>query len=162
MTISPGWKHGLLQSWLQCLLKHFVLAVKLHDKMATYFRGVSQVDRMDSIASVHEFRVRVAVATDLAARGLDLASVNLVRVLTENSANVQQPCRHSQVGLVGTLRKILRHRHLWMQVSVGIYSASVLLQVARGQSGRPHRQLQIHVIRGLVTSAPGGQCGPAV
>lgn len=37
-----------------------------------------QVDRMDAIAAVHEFRVRVVVATDVAARGLDLANVNLV------------------------------------------------------------------------------------
>ena len=39
---------------------------------------MSQVDRMDAIAAVHDFRVRVVVATDLASRGLDLASVNLV------------------------------------------------------------------------------------
>lgn len=38
----------------------------------------AQVDRMDAIAAVHDFRVRVVVATDLAARGLDLANVNLV------------------------------------------------------------------------------------
>ena len=69
--------------------------VKLHDKMKTYFWGVPQVDRMDSIASVHEFRVRIVVATDLAARGLDLASVNLVRLLTEKSVNVYESCRHN-------------------------------------------------------------------
>jgi Helicase conserved C-terminal domain len=38
-----------------------------------------QVDRMDAIAAVHDFKVRVVVATDLASRGLDLANVNLVR-----------------------------------------------------------------------------------
>lgn len=37
-----------------------------------------QVDRMDTIAAVHGFRVRVVVATDVAARGLDLSAVNLV------------------------------------------------------------------------------------
>lgn len=40
---------------------------------------VMQVDRMDTIAAVHDFRVRVVVATDVAARGLDLSAVNLVR-----------------------------------------------------------------------------------
>lgn len=39
---------------------------------------VMQVDRMDTIAAVHEFRVRVVVATDVAARGVDLSAVNLV------------------------------------------------------------------------------------
>lgn len=39
---------------------------------------MSQVDRMDAIAAVHDFKVRVVVATDLASRGLDLANVNLV------------------------------------------------------------------------------------
>lgn len=33
---------------------------------------------MDTIAAVHGFRVRVVVATDVAARGLDLSAVNLV------------------------------------------------------------------------------------
>ena len=39
---------------------------------------IPQVDRMDAIAAVHAFKVRVVVATDLASRGLDLANVNLV------------------------------------------------------------------------------------
>lgn len=39
---------------------------------------MTQVDRMDAIAAVHDFKVRVVVATDLASRGLDLANVNLV------------------------------------------------------------------------------------
>lgn len=49
-----------------------------------------QVDRMDAIAAVHDFRVRVVVATDLAARGLDLANVNLVSHSSERL--LQQSC----------------------------------------------------------------------
>lgn len=47
--------------------------------MFTLVLCVGQVDRMDTIAAVHDFRVRVIVATDLASRGLDMANVNLVR-----------------------------------------------------------------------------------
>lgn len=41
-----------------------------------------QVERMDSVAAVRRFKFRIVVATDLAARGLDLPAVNLVRLLS--------------------------------------------------------------------------------
>lgn len=37
-----------------------------------------QVERMDSVGAVRSFKFRIVVATDLAARGLDLPAVNLV------------------------------------------------------------------------------------
>jgi excinuclease UvrABC helicase subunit UvrB len=56
----------------------------------TIARFSDQVERMDSVGAVRSFKFRIVVATDLAARGLDLPAVNLVRRLFVTMTAVQR------------------------------------------------------------------------
>ncbi|KAK9828374.1 hypothetical protein WJX81_000707 [Elliptochloris bilobata] len=70
---------------------------------AAFLAGArSQVERMDALDAVREFRLRVIVATDLIARGVDLERVNLVANLDLPPSGESYAHRVGRTGRFGT------------------------------------------------------------